>query len=304
MGWEKSRLWKVFLPHKLFVAVGHLLKLLSSFPKDIRPLGFLSAWILLRLDIEHWLRSIFQRTDLDRMPRSLVALHLKGYPHPLFIRRNSSDRFIVRQVFRQREYGSVPLMLPIRLFVDAGANIGCASFYLLQQFPQAHAEVIEPDPENLVLCRQNLEPFASRIRFRAQGVWPRSASLRLIKPAPGAELESTISVIECLPGERGDVQSVSLDDVLAQQSQAEFDLVKMDIEGAERAVLEDLPAWLGSTRNLMIELHGPESRRVFEKVLTQFSADRTDSVGDVTVCAGWRPRPSLTSSREDALASS
>jgi FkbM family methyltransferase len=300
----RSRLWKLLSPQKLAGAVFHFFGLLKEFPRDVRSLGWNAGWVLLRVDVEHWFRQIFQREHLAQVPRGLVTLRMRGYAYPLFIRRNSSDRFIVRQVFREQEYGSVPLALPIRWLVDAGANIGCASFYLLHRYVDAHVDVIEPDPENMEVCRRNLAPFVSRVRFHEKGVWPRSTFLRLIRPPVGEARESMVSVAECVGPEESDLEAISLDDLLSQGAPSRFDLVKMDIEGSERAVLEGIPGWLSSTNNLMIELHGPECRRVFERVLTRFHPERMTQVGDVTVCAGWRPGGHEEAVREDVFASS
>ncbi len=62
--------------------------------------------------------------------------------------------------------------------------------------------------------------------------------------------------------------------------------MKMDIEGAERPILEAHPRWLDSTRNLMIELHGPEARQAFHQALAGYRSTRIAEVGDVTVCTG------------------
>jgi FkbM family methyltransferase len=213
-----------------------------------------------------------------------------GYRDPIFIRRNTSDRFIVRQVFRDDEYGSVDLAGPIHRFVDAGANIGCATYYLLHRYPDAVAEVIEPDADNLAVCQRNLAVFGERVHLHGKGVWPRTAPLRVVRPPTGTAMESTIRVVECLPGEKPDVEGVSLDDLARQGDRSPFDLVKMDIEGAETPILEASPRWLDSTRNLMIELHGPEAHRVFQQVIKRYRAERIATVGDVTVCTGLHRR--------------
>ncbi len=286
MGWELSRAWKLLLPHKLLGAVYRLATIFGEFTQDARSLGLRSAWSLLWIELEHWIRQIFQRNELHRIPRDLVKLRLKGYAQPLWIRRNTSDRFVVRQVFRDGDYSSVDLAGPIRRFVDAGANIGCTTFYLLHRYPHSEGDAIEADPENLALCQKNLAPFVGRVRLHGKGVWPRSMPLRLVKPANGLGLESTTSVVECLPGEAGDIDGVSLDDLRMSGNQDTFDLVKMDIEGAERPILEAHPRWLDSTRNLMIELHGPEARKAFDQALLGYRSTRIAEVGDVTVCTG------------------
>lgn len=298
MGWDATRLIGLASPRKLGQAIGHFASILVEYPADTWILGVGTANKLLFAELEHWFRRVFQRRELQSIPRSLLTLHLKGYRAPLYIRRNSSDRYIVRQIFRKREYGQVPLEGPIDHFVDAGANIGCASFYLLHQFPDAQADVIEPDPENLALCRRNLEPFQSRVRFHAKGVWPRSAPLRLVRPAAGTGLESTISVVECQPGEQADVDGFNLDELLPSGGPS-FDLVKMDIEGTELPVFEHSPRWLDQTHNLMIELHGPESRSAFQRILSYYDSRQVAEAGDVTICTGIRRKVALSNGRND-----
>jgi FkbM family methyltransferase len=273
-------------PHKWMLACWHFAGLLAEFPRDVASLGWSAAWRVTIADIEHWLRRVLSPNGLAGAPRSVVVIRLRGYRHPLAFRRNTSDRFIVRQVFREAEYGCIAADESLRVFVDGGANIGCTSFFLLQRFPQSQAIVIEPDDENMALCRRNLAPFGERVRYLSSALWSKSTPLKIVQPARGQAQESMISVVECPEGDVPDLDSVSLADVMPSP----VDLVKLDIEGAEREIFDHGSSeWIDRTRNLIIELHGPEARKSFQRVLSHFDFESSES-GELTYCRNLRRR--------------
>ncbi|WP_409190079.1 FkbM family methyltransferase [Bradyrhizobium sp. RDM4] len=49
------------------------------------------------------------------------------------------------------------------VLVDAGANIGAASLWFRQKFPELAIVAIEPDPDNIALLRRNLTGKKGRL---------------------------------------------------------------------------------------------------------------------------------------------
>jgi hypothetical protein len=60
------------------------------------------------------------------------------------------------------------------------------------------------------------------------------------------------------------------------------DLLKVDIEGAEKTVFLSAP-WLDLVKNIVIELHGDEERRVFLNAIDGRGYAVTEC-GELTVC--------------------
>ena len=67
-----------------------------------------------------------------------------------------------------------------------------------------------------------------------------------------------------------------------------MDLLKMDIEGAERLVFgAGCERWLARIRSLCIELHGEEWDAAFERAMSSFAFEREQS-NELTICTNLR----------------
>jgi hypothetical protein len=102
-------------------------------------------------------------------PSMTVAVPQIGRVH---IRAGESDIATLRQVFLGGEYDlSHPEHLKNRvlaryreiiakgsapIIADIGANIGSASLWFKQQFPEAAVVAVEPDPDNAAVLKRNL----------------------------------------------------------------------------------------------------------------------------------------------------
>jgi len=149
---------------------------------------------------------------------------------------------------------------PVPVIIDAGAHIGLATLYFKRLFPAAKITAIEPHPENLSFLEKNL--FANHL----DDVTVVPAALNTIaKPTTlyadktkdkwfstagftaGAwnhEQKSQPLMVPALP------LSIFLDQPI--------DFLKMDIEGAEQAVLESAGEKLKQVKHMIIEFHPVE----------------------------------------------
>ena len=66
---------------------------------------------------------------------------------------------------------------PVEYIIDAGANIGLASIYLLRRFPLARVIAIEPDRENFEIAKHNLRMLSARCRLVHGAVWSAAGAL-------------------------------------------------------------------------------------------------------------------------------
>ena len=136
--------------------------------------------------------------------------------------------------------------------MDGGGNIGLTAAYLATRYPAAEIVSIEPDPGNFALLAENVRPYPNVVPLQA-GVWHRSASLAVKDTGGGA---NAFTVEETDAATPGAVRAVGLADLLAERGWPRFDLVKLDVEGAEREIFSgDVDAWLSRTRVLVVELH-------------------------------------------------
>jgi FkbM family methyltransferase len=220
-----------------------------------------------------------------------LPIAIRGYPHPVFLRPGTSDQFVFQQVFIAREYACLDGQGILdghdgsNVIVDCGANVGYAAVYFLNAFKNARVIAVEPDPDNFALCQKNLAPFGSRAEVILAAVWSSRTGLKLRKAA-GRENEWGIQVVET-SSEEADVQATSLTALIEERGLASIELLKVDIEGAERTVFGDKVEWLEKVKNIVIELHGEDCARSFYSALETYRYDLSTS-GELTVCTNIR----------------
>lgn len=131
------------------------------------------------------------------------------------------------------------------LIVDLGANIGLASAYFHQLYPQAQIIAVEPDAGNCAIARANLPPKAELVEA---AISSRGGRANLL--ATGRNCGFQVQ-----PGADGAVEMVTVPDLLAQAPDAEPFLIKIDIEGFEDDLFAENVDWLDQFPILLIELH-------------------------------------------------
>jgi FkbM family methyltransferase len=143
--------------------------------------------------------------------------------------------------------------------LDCGANVGLASLYFKRQYPDARITAFEADPELAALCARNLASNgAADVTVEAVAVWSESGTVRFQRE--GADSGAIEGTSAGLRAAAVSVPSLRLRDRLATER---IDLLKLDIEGAELAVLTDCAPALGNVNAIVMDLHefNPEVRQ-------------------------------------------
>ena len=171
---------------------------------------------------------------------------------PVHLRLKASDFETYIKVFVQREY-ELPLRKPPSVIVDAGANVGFTAVFFANLHPQARVVAVEPEASNFALLKKNVSAYPNVTAVRA-AIWKKDGFIDLVDPGIGHygfqtkethDDESTRDRVPCL----------TIDSLMAQHGISYIDFLKMDIEGAEKEVLENASAWIDKVGVLAIELH-------------------------------------------------
>jgi FkbM family methyltransferase len=182
-------------------------------------------------------------------PRTLHT-QLRETGRPFHVRLGTSDLRVLEQVFARQEY-SLPKSVKPRTIIDAGANIGCATIFFANRYPDARIIAIEPDPSNFEVLQSNCAGLPN-VTPVAAAVWSHPATLTFVNPNCGKWAVSM--------KERGSdgaaVRGVTIAQLIEEFSLDRIDVLKMDIEGGEKEVFSapDL-SWLDKVGMLAIELH-------------------------------------------------
>jgi FkbM family methyltransferase len=167
------------------------------------------------------------------------------------IRPHSVDRVTYREVFlegiyRYEHYGNP------KVIVDAGANIGLTSLYYSILFPAAKVLALEPDPGNFSLLRRNVKS-RHQIEPMRRGLWTHETVLKLRNPDAKHDRFQYRESAE--PGGSVVAEGVSIRWILRHLGVDRIDILKIDIEGAERHLFQTADEWLDKVSVLAIELH-------------------------------------------------
>lgn len=204
------------------------------------------------------------------------AVKLPGIAQDTWVRKGTSDWNAFKQVFIWKEY-DYPVAFSPATILDAGANVGYAAQWFARRFPSASIVSLEPESSNFEMLQKNTASLKN-VRPVKAGLWGRSCYLRIIPTSWGNWGFRT----EEIDQEDADaIKALGVKEIMDLQRWTTIDLLKMDIEGAERNVFsQNAGAWLPNVKMMFLELHDNVhrdcSRNVFKALLEHdFSVDIT-----------------------------
>jgi len=163
---------------------------------------------------------------------------------------------------RLHPFDNLPSSISPKWIIDVGANVGDTVIAALKTFPQANVICFEPVPSTLETLRNNLATYADRVHLvpkalssrggtalinitsfhGANSLEPQAAHHRRINPHVHEQRQEEISL-------------VTLDDAATTLPTRYADIVKIDVEGHELAVLEGGPRFFREcVDTIMIEI--------------------------------------------------
>jgi FkbM family methyltransferase len=180
----------------------------------------------------------------------------------LTFRFNNSDLVILLGVFLHRDC-DIQLSPPPATILDLGANAGYTIAALRHRFPTARIIGLEPDPDSFATCQANHRSDANTL------ILPRAAAAASGQVASigGDLIAMARQFADTSAGSApGAITASSLGDLLTEFDCAGPILLKMDIEGAERAIFQ-APAWLARVHAILVEPHGPDTAELLRTTL-------------------------------------
>lgn len=192
-------------------------------------------------------------------PGAPQLLQLRSLRYPILARPGTDDIPTIVNTAMRGEYDQhLPSDWRPKTMIDGGAYIGDTSACFATRFSDLAIVALEPQADNFALAKQNLAPYGARIRLLDKALSGTAGVLDF----GGEQLGGSI-------GQTGaKVEAVTMPQVLDLLPGGRADLVKLDIEGAERDVMETRPGeWLPRVDMIIAELHGPEITRDVTAIL-------------------------------------
>ena len=182
---------------------------------------------------------------------SITVTNLPSVSTPFAFR--AVDAPIVRSIFEREEYFIPIIDFRPKLILDCGANIGCSAVYFANKYPLAQIYSIEPQKDNFKLLKFNTA-FYDNVHQINSALWDKDTFIKVEDKGFGVAGYMTFETTE----EDVDAfKTVTVSKLLAESGFDEIDLLKIDIEGAEKEVFgaPDVDEWLAKVQVLVIELH-------------------------------------------------
>ncbi len=139
--------------------------------------------------------------------------------------------------------------LPSRPYIiDCGANIGLSVIYMKNLYPLATIIAFEPDERNFELLKNNIGNFGfEQVEIRREAVWIQNTIIQFSSEGSmSSRIDSNNS------GNTVPVKAIRLKDYINKT----VDFLKIDIEGAEFEVMNDISGQLHFVNHLFLEYHG------------------------------------------------
>jgi FkbM family methyltransferase len=212
--------------------------------------------------VSYW-RGTATPADFVRLMRVRLALSKLGplvCRHPLIMRVNipalggdvwlrshTTDIGVLTEQLATNTYRALEHVADARVIVDLGANTGLVARWLLERYPDARIVCVEPECENVELLRRNLAAFESRAVVVPKCVGSHEGTTSL-------ETDSGEWGFAMTDGP-GDVEVTTMARLVDEHGLERIDLLKCDIEGAERDLFASCSEWIWRVGFALVECH-------------------------------------------------
>jgi FkbM family methyltransferase len=139
------------------------------------------------------------------------------------------------------DQGGVPLI------IDVGGNVGYASIYFRLAYPESRIVLLEPSNKNFKLAQQNSKEYAIDCLNVALG--PYHGKVSITDPGLGD------NALRVSLQEKGEIEMLTVSQILKQYFNTTPFLIKIDIEGFEHELFMGDNSWVEKFPILIIELH-------------------------------------------------
>jgi FkbM family methyltransferase len=198
------------------------------------------------------------------LKRNIYHINIPGIKHPLYFRPKTTDGLVFDQIFLKKEYDIPNIISEFdpKVIIDAGANVGFSAVLFANKFPLAKIVAIEPDDSNFQLLKLNTSFYPNIININA-ALWGCNSLLKVLNigrhwGVKVGELDYDSKEKVCAFMNQKDklIKTVTIEDILKKYNFKNIDILKMDIEGAEKNVFElNTTDWIDKVNLFIIEFH-------------------------------------------------
>lgn len=218
-----------------------------------------------------WVGTCFRWLYGQLKPRGFVTIPFRGFSLTFSADDPTHEALLLGTDFNDPEFALLERFVqPGMVGVDVGANVGCYTLVLASLVGKTGKVIaFEPAPENVALLRDNVQRNRLRnVQIEAQALSDRKGTALLeLSPASGEH-----RLVSSVHGSRTiKVPVTTLDDALESLGYR-VDVVKVDVQGAEFAVLRGMSRTLEANSHLALLVEfDPKGLRAFGESPTAFA---------------------------------
>lgn len=206
----------------------------------------------------------------------------------LFITRGRKIKFILkpvyyyvfREIFMEDFYNAqlfFKALPPKPFIVDIGANGGLFTFFMASKIPDARFLCCEPMAENIrnfsnnIALNPGLEKSIILVPNAVTGSYNGPIDIFFDEVNKDSVASSLFSEFDAANKAKRTIEAKAFKDILAENKVEKIDLLKLDCEGSEYAILYESPAELwNNIQMLLIESHEMDNEQRNTNALCQF----------------------------------
>jgi FkbM family methyltransferase len=157
-----------------------------------------------------------------------------------------------REIFVKQIYDFCPSKNNPKI-LDLGANIGLSILYFKSKFPDSKVVAFEADPKIFSILESNIvKNSINNVELNKAAIWKEDT--QLFFNCDGADGGGVSNSGDNLVH----VLAVDIKEILRKE---QFDFIKMDIEGAENEIYQELIGLVNAVPNIFIEYHSKPSEK-------------------------------------------
>lgn len=180
-------------------------------------------------------------------------------PFTVWFDQSEEFHLIKNEIFTQHTY-YMDFDIAEPIIIDAGAHIGLTTLYFKKNYPKSKIWAIEPIKKNFQLLRKNCEEnVLEDVVLIEAALSEEGSTTTMHQDATTANWQSTAGRFSGAWNGQQLTQPIEVPGIqlsrLIQDIGRPIDLLKMDIEGSEVAVLKEARGALDQVRNIILEYH-------------------------------------------------
>lgn len=170
-----------------------------------------------------------------------------------YVRTNTPDLKVAISCLYEKEYDYLRCSIP-KFIIDAGAHIGTSAIFFAKKYPNAKIIAVEPEKSNFHILLKNTSNYKNIFAINA-AIWGYDDRKTLQSRFTGSWGYTIAETQNHTESTEQEINCITIKSIMEKYHIDSIDLLKMDIEGSEKNVLEHSSTWIDSVAVMTIELH-------------------------------------------------